>query len=171
MKNHLKHVVLATAFASATLASADTLSGQHSLAFKANFTVQEMLFPGSSASCQMTGMSLGRGSASYVGNAMLTATDCVQAVAGYFNFSGGKLTLTAANGDTVTALYGGSLIPTQNGSSYALNGWLQITGGTGRFAGARGAGQLNGVETLTFSAPPTPPSATGTLEMSGTISY
>lgn len=59
--------------------------------------------------------------------------------------SKGKFTLTTAKGDNITANYSGSFIPTDYPLIYSYEDFtIQITGGTGRFAGAIGSGVLEG---------------------------
>lgn len=56
----------------------------------------------------------------------------------------GQFTYTAANGDTVSGTFFGKLAPV-SGSLYQVQGeQFTITGGTGRFAGASGAGVVTG---------------------------
>lgn len=154
-------------------ASPEVLSGPTNVPFKAKLSTKEILVAGAEAglACPLAGMAIGIGKASHFGNILLAATDCIQPFATYFNFSNGTFTLTAANGDTVRANYGGTMVQTEQASIYTLHGWFQITGGSGRFAGARGTGQLSGTEWLGNNPPPALPSATGDLEMTGTISY
>ena len=160
--------------ASLSLAASHAAAGAVNLPFKASISTQEILLPGSELGlpCALVGMKIGIGQASHFGRVLLSATDCVQPYSNHFDFSNGKFTLTAANGDTVTAVYGGSLVATQNASIYAFSGsWFQITGGSGRFAGARGTGQVQGTEQLINNPPPAPPASTGKLDIIGTISY
>jgi hypothetical protein len=61
----------------------------------------------------------------------------------------GEMTLTAANGDRLTATYGG---PTQIDETFthvSVEGLITVTGGTGRFAGATGTIHYEGVVTIT----------------------
>lgn len=51
----------------------------------------------------------------------------------------GTVTLTAANGDTVTATFTGSGEPTADPNVFSIMEVFTITGGTGRFAGAQGS--------------------------------
>ena len=74
----------------------------------------------------------------------------------------GTVTITAANGDTVTFTYTGFLNPyTGEGS-----GPLKIVGGTGRFAGATGVGSFYAVIDLT-----TPVNQGMTVLLDGVINY
>jgi len=74
----------------------------------------------------------------------------------------GTVTITAANGDQVTFKFAGFLNPfTGQGA-----GPLEITGGTGRFAGASGTGTFYAVIDLS-----TPVNQRMTVLLDGTITY
>jgi hypothetical protein len=60
----------------------------------------------------------------------------------------GTLTLTAANGDTLTGEMDAVAIPAEDGS-ITFFGTLTFTGGTGRFAGATGTAEFGGTGTPT----------------------
>ena len=111
-------------------------------------------------------ISIGSGKKIYSGPVFGNATDCATAT---LQFSNGKLTLIAANGDRLTATYYGSFMQRASGSTeYVINsGAFAITGGTGYFAGASGSGQLQGTENIPLSGPP----FTGTLKAVGNISF
>ncbi len=68
-----------------------------------------------------------------------------------------QLTITARNGDTLTSYAAGMFDFTQ--ANFAGTGVFQITGGTGRFAGAHGSG--------TTGAIPSPASAAWTVYQDG----
>lgn len=59
----------------------------------------------------------------------------------------GCLTLTAANGDTITAVYTGSEGGTNSNNFAPASGMLVFTGGTGKFKGAAGSAKF----TATFA--------------------
>lgn len=117
------------------------------LPFKASFTTQEQLRL-DPAACPgipfLAGTTTGSGTATRMGASTLLATDCITPLPGTFVFSGGKLTLTGANGDQITADYSGALLPTAELPTYAISGAYRVTGGTGRFIHARGAGIIQG---------------------------
>lgn len=120
----------------------------------------------------VVGMSAGTGTImigskqqNYTGPISATATDCATA---QLQFSDGKLTITAVNGDKLTATYWGAFIPTATPGVFAINGGaFTITGGTGFFAGASGTGQLQGTELIN----PANPLYYGKLQATGTISF
>ena len=51
----------------------------------------------------------------------------------------GTATFTAANGDILTTTVAGTATPTSSPSAFTVAETHTITGGTGRFAGARGS--------------------------------
>jgi hypothetical protein len=74
--------------------------------------------------------------------------------------------LTASNGDQLVATYAGTAQPQATGL-LALSGTFTFTGGTGRFAGAKGSGTLEGVEAI---GPHLALPAKGFLVLTGQIS-
>lgn len=117
--------------------------------------------------CPMTpflqGTTTGSGRGTQVGDASVLSTDCVTPGEGAFVFTGGRLVVTAANGDTLTMDYSGSLTPTGAFPVYAMSGSYRITGGTGRFANATGSGVMQGSNNLVSGA--------GAYTASGQISF
>ncbi|MBK4732999.1 hypothetical protein [Noviherbaspirillum pedocola] len=110
-------------------------------------------------------ITVGAGSRGYSGPITATATDCATS---NLQFSDGKLTITAVNGDKLTATYFGAFIPTATPGLFTINGGaFTITGGTGIFAGASGTGQLQGTELIN----PANPLYYGKLQATGTISF
>jgi hypothetical protein len=57
----------------------------------------------------------------------------------------GCLTLTAPNGDSLTAIYDGSGVPGNANNFSSASGTLTFTGGTGRFRGAKGKATFTAV--------------------------
>ena len=134
-------------------ASAPAWADQRPVPFKASVMTQETLTldPGRCPASFLVGTTTGKGTASHMGAVALAASDCPLTQDGVnFFFSDGRLTLTAANGDKLTAIYSGTLLPVPgaNPPLHAINGAFAVTGGTGRFAGARGGGSLQGSEDL-----------------------
>lgn len=134
-------------------ASAPAWADQRPVPFKASVMTQETLTldPGRCPASFLVGTTAGKGTASHMGAVALAASDCPLTQDGVnFFFSDGRLTLTAANGDKLTAIYSGTLLPVPgaNPPLHAINGAFAVTGGTGRFAGARGGGSLQGSEDL-----------------------
>ncbi len=121
--------------------------------------------------------------ASHLGAVALTASDCVTPrsrigpqgpqVVGFSFGPGsdaGTFTLVAANGDRVTGAYQGVLAPASaTAPLFAVQGHYAITGGTGRFVGATGEGDVLGQ--LLIDDNPQHRTASGTIEMVGTIAY
>jgi hypothetical protein len=138
----------------------------HAKAFTAAFVTQEVL-GFSPEACPaapfLQGTTSGAGIASHMGKVSLSSTDCVFPGQTSFTFTNGKLVLTAANGDTVTAEYSGSLLPTVAFPVHTLSGAYRVTGGTGRFTGATGSGYLRGISDIA--------SGKGAYQAFGTIVY
>lgn len=134
--------------------------------FKAVMQTKEVLAL-NPAACPLTpflqGTTTGSGNAMHMGKITGVATDCVTPTDSSFTFTGGLLVLTAANGDTLTAEYSGSLIPTAAYPIYTISGSYRLTGGTGRFVSATGSGTLQGYSNIVSGA--------GSYTASGTISY
>ena len=86
----------------------------------------------------------GTGRLSHLGTVTATNTHCTFAMDGVF--SGGQMTMTAANGDELFMTYSGSFVldnPTDPTRSDVELTW-QIVGGTGRFEDAEGTGTGTG---------------------------
>jgi len=87
----------------------------------------------------------GTGRATQLGAYTYSATECFDAVSGAF---AGSATLTAANGDAITGTYQGQVSGTADPDDITYQEELELTGGTGRFAGATGTLQVAGVANL-----------------------
>ena len=106
----------------------------------------------------------GTGWMSHLGRVTATNTHCTFAVEGVF--SGGEMTMTAANGDDLFMRYSGSFVldnPTSPARSDIELSW-QIVGGTGRFEGAQGTGTGTGYSLITGQ------DSTTTMSYDGVIS-
>lgn len=155
----------------AAAVSLDAVAGATNVPFSASVTTFEYLMPNTDGSCgtfPLSGTSFGAGTASHLGPVAIIATDCIAPIGTQFAFSNGKLTFTAANGDTLRAEYMGGFVP-QSGNVYTINGGtFRFIGGTGRFSNATGGGELRGTEAVSLN--PLQPSK-GQLQAIGTISY
>lgn len=141
---HAKTVLLAMA-ASSTFLNAQAASSDRP--FSAHFSTQETIgFDPSACNGQpfLRGTLVGTGITTHLGKSQISAMDCIFPGPGTFTFNSGKLTITAANGDTVTADYSGMLLLLSGPSIYSISGSYRVTGGTGRFEGATGSGSLGG---------------------------
>ena len=87
----------------------------------------------------------GTGHATQLGAYAYAATECFDPVSGAFS---GSSTLTAANGDALTGTYEGQVSVTADPNVIAYEEELEVTGGTGRFAGATGTLQVAGLASL-----------------------
>lgn len=128
-------------------------AGPKHVPFKASVATQEALGidPVRCPGTFLTGTTTGQGTASHMGAVRLSASDCPTTADGVnFFFSNGELTLTGANGDTLQARYQGTLLPIAGSSPvlHAISGTFHVSGGTGRFRGARGGGNLQGTQDL-----------------------
>ena len=149
--------------------SVPAVAEQHAVPFKATVRTQERMYP-DRAVCPsypfLFGTTTGTGKASHLGAVSLVASDCFTPGENTFSFSNGKLTLTAANGDELNAIYNGELHPLVNTPPYTLytiSGNLTFTGGTGRFVGASGSGYLSGTENIKTGQ--------GQFEVTATLAY
>lgn len=121
--------------------------------------------PGFRADCpsKFGGTTTGIGKSTHMGKVSLKAIDCITPMEDHFIFDG-TFTLTVANGDTVTGLYKGAFIPADDQSRYKLtDAKFEISGGTGRFRGAKGIAELKGDQDIATGK--------GKIEIDGTVSY
>jgi hypothetical protein len=133
--------------------------------FKATIAVSEVFQPDSTSACPLFGDISGSGTASHMGKVALVSRDCVIPLSETaFSFASTQLVLTAANGDKIFATYSGTL--TVEGDIGTISGGYQITGGTGRFVGANGAGTVQGLENVSG-----PPPFKGHVQLNGSIAY
>jgi hypothetical protein len=108
-----------------------------------------------------TGVPQAAGKATHLGAFRVNSTHCEGDGVSY----DGLMTLTAANGDTITGTYVTHWVIT--GNKVQVTGWLDINGGTGRFRRADGQLWQHHVITITSDAPPWPLAMT----FVGTINY
>lgn len=177
-------LVIATAMLSASHASADTCAAAGKFKpFKASFDFSEVL-AGIDPMCPMGPAFIYKGSetapatgnATHLGRITVSVTNCVYPTPPTLVFVGPAVTITAANGDKLTATYAGTATPalsTPGSGLFDLRGQFQITGGDGRFANARGQGTLSGSQQVGSPEPPygLPRSGTGSIELDGVIAY
>ena len=142
---------------------AAVLADATSRPLKASIETHEQ--PGFRADCpsKFGGTTTGTGKSTHMGKVSLKAIDCITPMEDHFIFEG-TFTLTAANGGTVTGGYKGAFVPADDQSRYSLSGAkFEITGGTGRFHGAKGIAELKGDQDIATGK--------GKIEVDGTISY
>jgi hypothetical protein len=168
----IRRVTLPTLALAAATAGGLAWAGPDNVPFKASVKSQEVLTidadrcPGTF----LVGTTTGKGNASHMGAISVVASDCPVTQDGVnFVFSNGLMTIAAANGDTLTASYQGSLQPIAGTGLHSLTGIYSVTGGTGRFAGAQGKGELQGK--LKLPAPTETAPAQGQLNVTGVLSY
>jgi hypothetical protein len=97
-----------------------------------------------------TGVAEAVGRATHLGVVQVIGTHCEGDGVSY----DGRMTLTAANGDTITGTYVTHWVITP--PTVHVTGWLSIDGGTGRFSGATGRVWQDHVITMTSGVPPWP---------------
>ena len=114
--------------------------------------------------CFLQGNISGTGVAARIGKVTLASTDCINPLDPtftIFSFASDNVALSLANGDQIFARYFGTF--TIEDSTGVITGGYEITGGTGRYAGATGAGTVQGVEDMTTGK--------GQIQLIGTISH
>lgn len=139
-------------------------SNAETSAFKATVSISESIQQLGTAPCFSVGTIFGTGIASQAGKISITSTDCINPMDPTFtafSFSSDQLVITAANGDKIFAMYGGTF--SVQGQFGIISGGYQIVGGTGRFARATGAGAVTGQEDMLTGQ--------GQVQLLGTISY
>lgn len=109
----------------------------------------------------------GTGMSSPVGAITMSSQDCITSASPYLmpplSFSSKQVTLQASNGDQLIAQYQGTATPQADGT-LVLSGTFTFTGGTGKYAGVKGTGTVDGVEDIS-TAP-----AKGFVILNGQIS-
>jgi hypothetical protein len=133
--------------------AADAAAGDY-VPLKGKDTTSVEVVQGSGSTIMATAQ--GVGTLTHLGNFTMVVTQTSDLAT--LIITNGRVTLTAANGDTVTATFSGMLQPGLVG--YRVSG--PITGGTGRFAGATGE--------IAFDGTLDPATFTGSDVISGTIS-
>jgi hypothetical protein len=92
---------------------------------------------------------IGHGTATQLGRFTVLMQDCFSPAGPPFIFQNGLLTLTAADGSTVTGTYQGQLVPLPTSSqdgTFGIHGTYTFTGGTGRFTNVTGSGVIVGTD-------------------------
>jgi hypothetical protein len=88
--------------------------------------IQQVFTPGGDGRATHMGLSLFSGDA--------------HAWPGQTTIQKGVGTLTAANGDSMDVYYEGTVVVIDNGAHIVVDGWYEVTGGTGRFLDVTGGG-------------------------------
>ena len=151
--------------------------------FTANFNTTEFLLPAENCtSSHQGGIGVGAGTTNLFTKkpetqkttAILASFDCVNPNPdGTLSFGPGTFTITGPGGESLSATYTGTLTwtrtdPVTKLPVYAFsNANFNITGGTGRYVRAGGAGTISGTETINF----TTGTAQGSLSAVGKIIY
>jgi hypothetical protein len=159
MKKRLALLVLAVAslvLGAPTLAT--SAPGKH-VPFKAVFTFTTSV-PAHASPCAEIRIDVaGHGVATLLGRFTTVQYQCTTS-ADPLSFTGGKYTFTGAHGETIFGSYAGRFVPIGATGRFSIDATFTIDGGTGRFAGATGGGDVDGEATQ----------ASGTVILDGTIS-
>jgi hypothetical protein len=133
------------------------------------------IFTESPASCPgFQSVFEGVGQETHTGRYTLSQTTCTVPIDAINSSFTGTFTKTAANGDLITGTFAGAARQVQfPGPSspigiFAITGTITFTGGTGRFEGASGSQQMEGIQWTNFSQAGFP--SRMVLEFDGTIS-
>jgi hypothetical protein len=148
----------------AALAVVPAVHAANSAPLQATISFSERLVPAGTTECQGLGLIAGSGVVSHLGKVSVESTDCVNLAGAGFSFMSTQLVITAANGDQLKGSYGGMFNWDNKGG---ITGGFVITGGTGRFANAKGGGTVSGVEQADMQAL----TGQGQIRLDGTISY
>jgi len=156
-----QHLAALVAIAPLAMGTAEARSANPQ-PFAGTFGITESIEMVGNAPCFLVGDITGQGVATHLGALTLVSQDCINPISQTeFSFSSNQLVLTATNGNKIFVSYSGSF--TSDGTVGVINGGYQITGGTGRFSKATGAGKVLGLEDMTTGK--------GQVTLSGTISY
>jgi hypothetical protein len=138
------------------------LEAQSTVPLKATILISETIQVLGMPPCILQGNISGVGVANRLGKLTVASTDCINPIGPTaFAFSSEHVVLRLANGNEIFARYFGTL--TQEDSIGVIAGGFEITGGTGRYLGATGAGSVKGVEDMTTGK--------GQIQLVGTISF
>ncbi|CAN5887082.1 hypothetical protein BH24GEM1_BH24GEM1_20590 [soil metagenome] len=144
--------------------------GRQQVPFKEDYTATGTITPAASCGGGTLRVALeGAGTATHIGRYTITNSHCLDLTTGAF--TGGVFVKTAANGDQLFGTYSGIgsiIVPPEPVGRFAIQGTLEFTGGTGRFAGTSGTESMQGIQVTDFSQPGFPTSIT--LRIEGTIS-
>ncbi|WP_198320803.1 hypothetical protein [Azohydromonas aeria] len=153
---------------------------QNMVPFQAQASLTEFLNPLPNNGCESEapaggsaaiGINSGAGLGNLIGKFTFKAVDCVTSRSAFFQppftFKSREFLITTESGEHLWGSYQGSGSPEIIGSATVLklSGTFNITGGSGRFAGVRGKGELEVLEDITNPVP-----ATGFVSFSGRIS-
>ncbi|MDQ3186773.1 MAG: PEP-CTERM sorting domain-containing protein [Pseudomonadota bacterium] len=148
MKRSVTSALLATSAIILTTAATDVRSAPFSI----SAIIHESVSGSPGCPSGLGGTITGTGISSLLGVVSLEGNDCFtlpSATQNFFTFSDGKMILTLSDGDEIFANYQGFLTPTNQPSIFTFtDSVFKITGGTGDFLNATGAGKLLGGENI-----------------------
>jgi hypothetical protein len=150
-----------------TMVVVSSIAGaQAPLPFRAAIAISESIQVTGTSPCFLIGEISGTGVAAHLGSLTITSTDCITPMSETtFSFLSQNVVLTTASGEQIFVDYSGTF--NINGSVGTIVGGYRITGGTGRFADAEGAGAVRGTENLSADLS----AGEGRITLVGTISY
>lgn len=88
----------------------------------------------------------------HLGRSTVSQSHCQNAFDPTQSFFDGEFTDTGADGSSIFGTYAGHMEPTTDPTRFEIVGTFEITGGTGRMAGAHGSGSATGVFEATTGA-------------------
>ena len=167
----------------ATFMAGQVLAGQGTVDFTANIKTTEFLLPAPNCTSQTGGIGAGVGSTNLFTkkpatdrtSVVLTSFDCVtDNQNGSLTFGPGLFTLTGPGGEMIFATYSGTLVfQSANAATgvvtfeFQNDAMFHITGGTGKYSKATGAGTISGTEAVNQVTK----TAQGNLTATGKIIY
>ena len=131
--------------------------------FKADFSGQAAITPTATPGV-LAGAGSGSGRATHLGQVSVSVTEIIDLTSptGVISLRDGRMIMVAANGDELHWNYTATGTPPDAAGDVRFSGTFVITGGTGRFGSATGAGTFEGIgNVFTFMA---------SFSYSGTIS-
>jgi len=135
--------------APSTFARSDRVAAQvvKQVPFKVTFNATSTADDVPEDDCLLTVEVHGTGPSTHLGRLTVDQSNCAAPLGTTFAITDGEFTLTAANGDRIVGTYSGELVPLAP-PLFSIDGPFTITGGTGRFTGATGGGDVSGVQNL-----------------------
>ncbi|WP_374090556.1 hypothetical protein [Methylomicrobium lacus] len=158
MQQGTRHLMLSTVLSGLFLAAAPQAYGEDSygdiepskagLPFKAVFTTALSVKVDPKRCPDIVQVNEGDGLGTQIGKFKVYQTSCLTPSTDPLTFRDGRFVFTAADGSTLRGYYGGRVVPTPTtlqDDQLLLDAAWSISGGTGRFIGAKGGGSGSGL--------------------------